>query len=105
MSKSKAEGVDICGTQETHYIIRSDLGCYMKSPDFQKGEDLDVHRLHPSCKGGDHYLADDKNRFYIIRGNIYCRVNDLSTGSNAELFIKKIIKRGTTICLFKDLST
>ncbi|KAK1153786.1 hypothetical protein AOXY_G29460 [Acipenser oxyrinchus oxyrinchus] len=68
--KSKAPGVDICGGYYYRHIIRSDLGCLMSSSNFNKGSDLALHSLHPSCRGGDSYLCDNKY-FYIIKGDEY----------------------------------
>lgn len=86
LSKSKAKCVDFCGVSENYYIIRSDLGCYMFSTNFHQGSDLTVYSLHPSCQGGDHYLAYDDNTFYIIKGNTYRRVSDLSRDFNSVVY-------------------
>ena len=40
-------------------------------------QELQLFPLNPSCSGGDHYLNTGKF-FYIIRGNEYIFVNDLS---------------------------
>ncbi|XP_077053720.1 uncharacterized protein LOC143706053 [Siphateles boraxobius] len=82
----KKKGVDFCGTKDYCYIIRSDLGCYMKAKDFHKGSDLSIHALHPSCQHGDHYLADSKE-FYIIKGDSYRRVTDLSKDTDSAVCI------------------
>ncbi|CAM4618692.1 unnamed protein product [Leuciscus chuanchicus] len=58
--KHKIKGVDFCGSRSYCYIIRSDLGCYMRSSDFNTGSDLSIHALHPCCQHGDHYFADEK---------------------------------------------
>ncbi|XP_060111953.1 uncharacterized protein LOC132584161 [Heteronotia binoei] len=81
--KSKAPGADFCGVDNNYYIVRSDLGCYMKSSNFNHGYDLEVFSLHTSCRGGDHYLAHEDNLFYIIKGNKYRRVSSMTkdTGS------------------------
>nr|XP_055065261.1 uncharacterized protein LOC129447520 [Misgurnus anguillicaudatus] len=81
--KSKAKGVDFCGSSYYYYIIRSDLGCYLQSSDFRKGSDLTVFNLHPSCQNGDHYLANKDGNFYIIKGKFYRRVTDLSRDDSA----------------------
>lgn len=81
----KIKGVDFCGTKDYCYIIRSDLGCYMRSSDFNKGSDLSIHALHPACQHGDHYLAD-YYYFYIIKGDEYRRVTDLSKDTDAAVF-------------------
>ncbi|XP_051762703.1 uncharacterized protein LOC127519199 [Ctenopharyngodon idella] len=81
--KSKAKGTDICKKDNYYYIIRSDLGCYMKTSNFNKGSDISIFSLHPSCKNGDHYLGSGDGSFYIIKGNEYRRVSDLTTDSDA----------------------
>uniref|UniRef100_A0A3B3QIC8 Uncharacterized protein n=1 Tax=Paramormyrops kingsleyae TaxID=1676925 RepID=A0A3B3QIC8_9TELE len=78
LPKRKAKGVDFCDVDDNYYIIRSDLGCFMYSANFHRGYDLNIYSLHPSCQGGDHYLAFDNNTFYIIKGNTYRRVSDMS---------------------------
>ncbi|KAI4895957.1 hypothetical protein NFI96_007840, partial [Prochilodus magdalenae] len=83
LPKNKAKGVDFCGVYSNYLIIRSDLGCYMFSTNFHRGEDLTVHSLHPSCRGGDHYLAFDDKTFYIIKGKSYRRVSDMTKDIDA----------------------
>ena len=78
-----AKGVDICGTEDYVYIIRSDLGCYMKcsgyldAPKGIHGQRFEIYPLHPSCAYGDHYLCGPDG-FYIIKNNQFIIVNDLS---------------------------
>lgn len=86
LSKSKAKGVDFCGVDDNYYIIRSDLGCYMYSTNFHRGYDLTVYSLHPCCQGGDHYLALNNSTFYIIKGNTYRRVSDMSRDIDAVVY-------------------
>lgn len=81
--KNKIKGVDFCGGQTHSYIIRSDLGCYMQSSNLNKGSDLTIFSLHPSCRNGDHYVADMEGHFYIIKAKSYRRVTDLSTDADA----------------------
>ncbi|KAK9970039.1 hypothetical protein ABG768_028178 [Culter alburnus] len=83
--KSKTKGTAICRAGENIYIIRSDLGCYMKTRDLNKGSDISIFSLHPAFKDGDHYLADEFGSFYIIKGNNYCRFTNLTTHSNAKV--------------------
>ncbi|XP_067265078.1 uncharacterized protein [Chanodichthys erythropterus] len=84
--KSKAKGTDFCGVNDYYYIIRSDLGCYMQSSDYNKGLDLSIFSLHPACQDGDHYLGHEDGYFYIIKGNSYRRVTNLSTDSGAVVY-------------------
>ncbi|KAK9970004.1 hypothetical protein ABG768_028144 [Culter alburnus] len=84
--KSKTKGIDICGAGHYCYIIRSDLGCYMKTSDLNSGSYISIFSLHPACKDGDHYLADKDGYFYIIKGNNYRRVKNLTTDSNAKVY-------------------
>ncbi|KAM5153007.1 uncharacterized protein ACMZJ9_011129 [Mantella aurantiaca] len=82
-SKSKA---DFCGASYYYYIVRPDLGCYMRSSNFNKGENLEIFSLHPSCRNGDHYTAYVDGNFYIIKSNYYRRVSDLSTDGDAVVY-------------------
>ncbi|XP_073401623.1 uncharacterized protein [Dendrobates tinctorius] len=84
--KNLAKGVDFCGVNKYYYIVRSDLGCYMRSTNFHRGEDLEVFSLHPSCRGGDHYVAYEDDLFYIIKGDQYRRVTNLTTDADAIIF-------------------
>ncbi|XP_065110020.1 uncharacterized protein [Paramisgurnus dabryanus] len=81
--RSKTKGVDICAGKEHCYIIRSDLGCYMQTSDLNKGSNISIFSLHPSCQNGEHYFADMDGYFYIIKGESYRRVKDLSTDADA----------------------
>ena len=90
---NEAKGTDICGDIHTT-IIRSDLGCYMRCNDIHNGSNLQIHPLHPSCSGGDHYFAcsdrtfavigSDYPIYYIVKGNQYREVYDLSSDSEAK---------------------
>ncbi|KAK7153530.1 hypothetical protein R3I94_007037 [Phoxinus phoxinus] len=84
--KNKTKGTDICGVKDYYYIIRSDLGCYMQSSNFNKGYGTTIFSLHPSCQNGDHYLGSEDSYFYIIKGNSYRRVTNLTTDSDAEVY-------------------
>ncbi|XP_048048520.1 uncharacterized protein LOC125269633 [Megalobrama amblycephala] len=84
--KSKTKGTDFCGVNNYYYIIRSDLGCYMQSSNFNKGLDISIFSLHPACQNGDHYLSDSDGYFYIIKGNSYRRVTNLTTHSDAVVY-------------------
>ncbi|XP_051716916.1 uncharacterized protein LOC127494800 [Ctenopharyngodon idella] len=84
--RHKIKGVDFCGSSFYYYIIRSDLGCYMRSCDFRGGGDLRIYALHPACQNGDHYFADEIGQFYIIKGNSYRKVMDLSTDTESAVY-------------------
>ncbi|ROI52170.1 hypothetical protein DPX16_3440 [Anabarilius grahami] len=84
--KSKAKGTDFCAEGKYHYIIRSDLGCYMQTIDVKKGLDISIFSLHPSCKDGDHYLGSKDGSFFIIKGKSFRRVNNLTTDSSAQVW-------------------
>ena len=84
--RNKAKGTDFCGQRSYQYIIRSDLGCYMKAYHVRDGDDpVTIHPLHPTCAWGDHYLATP-DYFYIIKGDVCRRVKDLRTGADPEIF-------------------
>uniref|UniRef100_A0A671M8P1 Uncharacterized protein n=1 Tax=Sinocyclocheilus anshuiensis TaxID=1608454 RepID=A0A671M8P1_9TELE len=84
--KNKTKGTDFCGVKDYYFIIRSDLGCYMQSSNFNKGLDITIFSLHPACQNGDHYLGQEDGYFYIIKGTSYRRVIDLSTDSGAVVY-------------------
>ena len=84
--KSKALGIDICGVNKYTYIVRSDLGCYMRTTDFEAGSDLVVRTIHPKCLGGYYYLAHEDEYFYIINRDTYRRVTNLNKGTDCVLY-------------------
>ncbi|CAH2318163.1 Hypothetical predicted protein [Pelobates cultripes] len=84
--KKDAPGVDFCGVDDYVYIVRSDLGCYLRSTNFNKGEDINIYSLHPSCRNGDHYLAHEDDLFYIIKGTSYRRVTNMNTDEGAVVY-------------------
>ena len=92
--RNKVKGTDLCGQRSYQYIIRSDLGCYMKAYHVRDGDDpVTIHPLHPTCAWGDHYLATPGSicscapgHFYIIKGRECRKVTDLSTGANPTTF-------------------
>ncbi|KAG1949931.1 uncharacterized protein LOC120480593 [Pimephales promelas] len=85
--KSKTKGTDFCGMGDwNYYIIRSDLGCFMQSNNLNRGYNVSIFSLHPSCQNGDYYIGDWNGNFYIIKGNSYRRVKNLTTDSDAEVF-------------------
>ncbi|XP_075773436.1 uncharacterized protein LOC106732124 [Pelodiscus sinensis] len=84
--KSHAPGVDFCGVNAYYYIVRSDLGCYMRSTNFKEGKDLTVYSLHPSCQGGAHYLAHQDDLFYILKGSAYRRVSNMNTDESSVVY-------------------
>ena len=88
----KANGTDFCGTNSRSYIVRSDLGCYMKSgvEDLHEGSQKgDISALHPNCSGGDHYMAFTsvglliREMFIVIKGNDFRQVRDLTKDADA----------------------
>lgn len=84
--KCKAVGIDICGVNKYLYIVRSDLGCYMRTTNFEKGNDLVIRSLNPKCLGGYFYLAHEDEYFYIINGDTYRRVTNLNKGSDCVVY-------------------
>ena len=84
------KGIDICGTKDFVCIIRSDLGCYMKcGGKLDSNQQLPIHPLSPSCADGDHYLCKDST-FYIIRGNSFICVNDLTEPTGLDITVKPL---------------
>lgn len=87
-SAPEARGIDFCAAKDYYYIIRSDLGVYMRCKNFHEGKDIKIFPLSPACRWGDHYMAGEfrnTNYFYIIKGNEYRRVTDMSLDKNAEV--------------------
>ena len=82
----EARGIDFCGTYYHYYIIRSDLGVYMRSTNFNEGKDIQIYPLSPACQWGDHYLATGSDYFYIIKGDDYRRVTNMTEDKDAEEF-------------------
>ena len=75
-------GVDFCAVKGYHYIVRSDAVIYIKTENLNKGSDVKVFDLHYSCKGGNHYLANN-GYFYIIKGKSYRRVTNMNTDADS----------------------
>ncbi|OCT63348.1 hypothetical protein XELAEV_18044446mg [Xenopus laevis] len=84
--KKEVCGVDFCGVDDYYYIVRSDLNCYMRCKNFNKGEDINIFSLHPSCRDGDHYVAHKDDLFYIIKGNSYRRVTNMNKDEDAVVY-------------------
>ena len=84
-SAPEARGIDFCATKDYYYIIRSDLGVYMRSKNFNEGSDIKIFSLSPACQWGDHYLAT-KDCFYIIKGDEYRRVNNMNEDKDAVVY-------------------
>ncbi|KAM9121578.1 uncharacterized protein ACDP82_015351 [Pangshura tecta] len=82
-----APGTDVFLINGGVFIVRSDLGCYLRTEDLKTGTGIEIRRLHPACRGGDHYLSDmkDPHNIYIIKGDSYRVVKDLSTDDGATV--------------------
>ena len=89
-SAKEARGIDFCGTKHYSYIIRSDLGVYMRSTNFNEGNDIQIYSLSSACRWGDHYLATSGyagyTDYYIIKGNEYRRVTDMNEDKDAVVY-------------------
>ena len=84
--RDEAKGTDFCGQRSDQFIIRSDLRCCMKAYHVRDGDiPVKIYPLHPTCAGGDHYMATPKH-FYIIKGNKCRKVTDLYRGADPETF-------------------
>ena len=78
-------GLNFCGDGGYHYIVRSELGRYMKTQNLDHGDDVKLYDLHHSCKGGDHYLANG-GYFYIIEGKNYRRVTNMNNDADSVVY-------------------
>ena len=85
-------GNDFCGTTKS-YVVRSDLGCFAKlSSNTLHDANPEILKLHSSCTDGDHYMAyecapevgSDYEYFYVIKGNTYREVTNLSSDADAK---------------------
>lgn len=87
--EAEARGVDFCGTKDYYYIIRSDLGVYMRSTNFNEGNDIKIYTISEACRWGDHYLAGefgDDSFYYIIKGNEYRKVTNMNKDDDAVVY-------------------
>ena len=84
-SAKEARGIDFCATEDDYYIIRSDLGVYMRSENFNEGNDIEIYSLSLACRWGDHYLATE-DYFYIIKGNQYRKVDNMTEDKHAVVY-------------------
>ena len=84
-SAKEARGIDFCATEDHYYIIRSDLGVYMRSENFNEGNDIEIYSLSLACQWGDHYLATE-DYFYIIKGNQYRKVDNMTEDKHAVVY-------------------
>ncbi|KAA0721476.1 hypothetical protein E1301_Tti020706 [Triplophysa tibetana] len=77
------KGVDICGICYNCYIIRADLGYYLKTTDLKVASNLTLCDLHHSCVG-EHYVGHINDSIYIIKENTYRRVRNLTTDTGRD---------------------
>jgi len=68
-TSSDAKGIDICRTSDYIYIVRSDLGCFLRTKDLSVGGDVKAFKLNDNCMWGDAYMHDEYGPFYIIFGD------------------------------------
>ena len=85
-SAKEARGIDICATYYHYYIIRSDLGVYMKSTNFNEGKDIQIYPLSAACQWGDHYLATGSDYFTIIKGYECLTVRNMTEDKDAVVY-------------------
>ena len=90
LEHTKAKGIDVCSSTSSLYIIRSDLGCYMKVDNYYDSQQkLTVFPLNPYCANGDHY-ANDGKMFYIIQGDTFISVSDLSFPTDNSISVQTL---------------
>jgi len=84
-NSSYARGIDICASKKYVYIIRSDLGLYMRTTSINQGSDMEVFKLHDALAWGDGYMLDDKGKwFYIVRDDTIHYCKDLTTDKDGK---------------------
>lgn len=83
----EAKGTDFYGGSSYQYIVRSDLGFYMRTYHVHDDDYVNIYPLDPSCSGGDHYIATS-DYCYIIKGDSFRHVTDIyvSTDTDATTF-------------------
>jgi len=96
-----ARGIDFCGVDKYYYIIRSDVGAYMRSTNFNTGENLEVFQLHDACRWGDHYLAYQSRLFYIIKGSSFRRTSNMNSDDDSVVYsLHKNCQGGSNYCSY-----
>jgi len=84
-NSSYARGIDICASKKYVYIIRSDLGLYMRTTSINQGSDMEVFKLHDALAWGDGYMLDDKGKwFYIVKGDTIHYCKDLTSDKDGK---------------------
>ena len=122
---TKESGIDICASGDYVFIIRSDLGCYMRcinghldwEPDAssKESQQLNIYSLNPACSGYDHYLHNGET-FFLIKGERFIRVSDLTAPGGIPIKEQLMSKRcqngdhylsvaGTFIIIFNKTQT
>ncbi|XP_074838518.1 uncharacterized protein LOC142004740 isoform X2 [Carettochelys insculpta] len=82
-----AHGTSIFRNRQGDLVVRSDLGCYLRTERLETGRGIEIRGLHPSCQGGDHYLGSTKDpNIYILKGDSYRVVQDLSMDEGAKVY-------------------
>lgn len=85
--RKDAPGTGIFRKRHGDFMVRSDLGCYLRTERLETGRSIEIRGLHPSCQGGDHYLGSERDPdIYIIKGDSYRVVQDLSTDEGAQVY-------------------
>ncbi|XP_066930581.1 uncharacterized protein [Clytia hemisphaerica] len=83
------KGNDFCGTNYDggyHYIIRSDLGVFMRAGSLTGSPSTKIYKLCEACKGADHYLAIPGGKYYIIKGNQYRKNRGLESDRDSRVY-------------------
>ncbi|XP_034643001.1 uncharacterized protein LOC117885702 [Trachemys scripta elegans] len=85
--RKDSPGTDIFRNDNGDCIVRSDLGCYLQTELLENGRNIKIQRLHPACRGGDHYMGcvGDPD-IYILKGGSYRVVKDLSMDEKPLVF-------------------
>ncbi|KYO48251.1 uncharacterized protein LOC109283178 [Alligator mississippiensis] len=85
--RKEAPGTGVFRKSNGDYIIRSDLGCYLRTQFLETGHSTEIRDLHPSCRDGEHYLGSERDpNIYIIKRDSYRVVQDLSTDQGAKVY-------------------
>lgn len=80
-------GTDVFATPDGFFVVRSDLGCFLRAPAGPAPAGAEICRLHPACRGGDHYVGEASGAAVcILRGEAFQRTADLGAAPGPEAF-------------------
>uniref|UniRef100_A0A8C8S5W6 Uncharacterized protein n=1 Tax=Pelusios castaneus TaxID=367368 RepID=A0A8C8S5W6_9SAUR len=83
--RARSPGTDVFATHHGFFVVRSDAGCFLQAPSCHTPEAVEIRSLHPTCRGGEHYVGDTtSSAIYILRGDAFHRTLDLSVAPSPD---------------------